>query len=298
MRIKHILAHQAGFAAYPHQALKATILGEDARLNKKLFAANPSMTYSNQLGEHLYAANWLKEFVWDLCMHSALRQKKFGRSYDYQYSCMGFYLMHKLIEKLVEQPMEVFLEDYFYKPLGLHYITYRPLEKFALDHIAPTEACDFFRNTIIQGIVHDPKAAIYGGVAGNAGLFSNAHDLAIVLQMNLQDGYYGGQRYLAKGVVGQFTAQQFKNNRRGLGWDKPAAKLQLSPTSAYASLATYGHLGFTGTAIWVDPQYALIYVFLANRTYPDQSNSQFVRQGIRRQVQDVIYQSLEELATQ
>lgn len=293
LRIKHILAHQAGLVPYHHQALKEKIVQENARLNNKLFSTYPSATYNNQLNPHLYTTPWLKEFIWDLCMHTPLQAKQCFKPRAYAYSCIGFYMMHKLVEKLVAQPMEVFLDDYFYKPLGCKYITYRPLEKFALDAIAPTEEYDFFRNSLIHGIVHDPQAAMYGGVAGNAGLFSNAHDLAVILQMNLQDGYYGGERYLKEGVIQQFTTQAFKNNRRGLGWDKPA-RTGSTHVSRYASSASYGHLGFTGTALWVDPTYELIYIFLSNRTYPTQANKKLIEQGIRTKIQDIIYQAMED----
>jgi len=294
LRIKHILAHQAGLVPYHDQALKVKILQENVRLNNKLFSPYPSATYNNQLSPDLYTTPWLKDFIWDLCMHSHLRKKKCFKSYEYEYSCIGFYIMHKLVEKLVEQPMEVFLEDYFYQPLGRSYITYRPLHKFTLDGIAPTEEYDFFRNSLIHGIVHDPQAAMYGGVAGNAGLFSNAHDLAVILQMNLQDGYYGGERYFKEGIIQQFTTKAFKNNRRGLGWDKPECKKGIN-SFIYASDATYGHLGFTGTAAWVDPEHGLVYIFLSNRTYPSQRNTKLAAQKIRTKIQEIIYKSLQDV---
>jgi beta-glucosidase-like glycosyl hydrolase/CubicO group peptidase (beta-lactamase class C family) len=294
LRIDYILAHQAGLVPYHHQSIKERVLQEDKRLNSTLFSAYPSATYSNQLGPQLYATPWLKDLIWDLCLHTRLKPKKWCRSYSYEYSCVGFFIMHKLVEKLVEQPMEVFLDDYFYQPMGLGYITYRPFQKFTLDNIAPTEECDYFRSSPIHGIVHDPKAAMYGGVAGNAGLFSNAHDLAVILQMNLQDGYYGGERYFRKGIVQQFTRQAFKKNRRGLGWDKPELSKEVN-TSLNASHAAYGHLGFTGTAAWVDPKYGLIYIFLSNRTYPNQRNTKLITQKLRIKVQDVIYQALQDV---
>ena len=139
--------------------------------------------------------------------------------------------------------------------------------------MAPTEEDNFFRQDLIQDVVHDPMAAFYGGVAGNAGLFSNANDLAVVLQMNLQNGYYGDKRHLQEGVVQAFVKKSFKDNRRGLGWDKPDKHNAPPTASAHASADSYGHSGFTGTAVWVDPQYDLIYVFLSNRAYPDVTNN-------------------------
>jgi CubicO group peptidase (beta-lactamase class C family) len=193
--------------------------------------------------------------------------------------------------------MDVFLAAHFYCPLGLAMLTYHPLHKFPKERIAPTEEDNFFRKDLIQGIAHDPMAALYGGVAGNAGLFSNANDLAILLQMNLQDGYYGDKRYLQPGVVQAFAKKQFKNNRRGLGWDKPRMGGENSPASMHASADAYGHTGFTGTMVWVDPQHDLIYIFLTNRTCPEANKNQLMKENIRTRIHDVVYEAIENRKT-
>ena len=144
---------------------------------------------------------------------------------------------------------------------------------------------------MVQGFVHDPGAAMYGGVAGHAGVFSNANDLAKIFQMNLQDGYYGGHQYLQPGVVKMFSTPPFENNRRGIGWDKPKLDGD-GPTSDYAPASTFGHTGFTGTAAWADPEFNLIYIFLSNRTFPDSSNFKLIKNNIRTRIQDIIYESL------
>ena len=168
--------------------------------------------------------------------------------------------------------------------------------KFERARIAPstelTEEVQPCRKGLIQGVVHDPMAVLYGGVAGNAGLFSNANDLAILLQMNLQDGYYGGKQYLPRGVVQTFARKQFKSNRRGLGWDKPGAPNAPSPASVYASPDSYGHTGFTGVVVWVDPQYHLIYIFLSNRTYPDETDNRLSMENVRTRIHDVVYEAI------
>ena len=201
-----------------------------------------------------------------------------------------------MAERLLVHPLDVFLEKHFYRSLGLATLTYRPLYKFERARIAPstelTEEVQPCRKGLIQGVVHDPMAVLYGGVAGNAGLFSNANDLAILLQMNLQDGYYGGKQYLPRGVVQTFARKQFKSNRRGLGWDKPGAPNAPSPASVYASPDSYGHTGFTGVVVWVDPQYHLIYIFLSNRTYPDETDNRLSMENVRTRIHDVVYEAI------
>ena len=156
--------------------------------------------------------------------------------------------------------------------------------------IAPTEQDHYYRNTTIRGNVHDQNAAVVGGVAGHAGIFSNANELAKLLQMHLNGGYYGGYKYFQSETVRKFTKTQFLGNRRGLGWDKPSSKI--NNTSRYCSASSFGHTGFTGTAVWVDPEQELIYIFLSNRTYPDASNGKLIRMNVRTKIQDVIYESI------
>jgi CubicO group peptidase (beta-lactamase class C family) len=133
---------------------------------------------------------------------------------------------------------------------------------------------------------------MFGGIAGHAGIFSNATDLAILAQMNLQDGYYGGTRYLQEGTIKKFTTQQSSRNRRGLGWDKPERNGKINPTSRYASAKSFGHTGFTGTAVWVDPEFGLVYVFLSNRIHPKANNNKLIKSNIRTRIQDAIYDSM------
>jgi beta-N-acetylhexosaminidase len=192
---------------------------------------------------------------------------------------------------MLNQPLDEFMDQNFYAPLGLSTMTYKPLLKVSRDVIAPTEDDKYFRHNLIWGSVHDQGAAMMGGVAGHAGLFSNANDLAILLQMNLQNGNYGGHKYFNTDVVSEFSKKQFKNNRRGLGWDKPEPESG-GPTSSMASLTTFGHTGFTGTGAWVDPENNLIYIFLSNRVYPDAGNNKLVTYNIRTRIHDVIYKAI------
>ena len=144
----------------------------------------------------------------------------------------------------------------------------------------------------MTGYVHDQGAAMHGGIAGHAGLFGNAIDLAKLGQMWLQKGEYGGLRYFKAETIELFTSKQYETSRRGLGWDKPVPSDPNGPTSIYASAKTFGHTGFTGTCVWVDPEFELVYVFLSNRVYPDMTNNKILNANIRPRIQDVIYQSI------
>ncbi|MDN4164714.1 glycoside hydrolase family 3 N-terminal domain-containing protein [Cytophagales bacterium LB-30] len=291
LSINAILAHQAGLQ--PYIPFWKRTLDETGQPQADFYSAYPESSFLSQVAGGLYGHTSLKDSVWKWTLESDLLPlKKRWSSYEYKYSDMGFYIMQKMSERLLNQPMEIFLEDNLYRPLGLSTMTYLPLCKFPVDRIAPTERDTYFRNEQICGIVHDQGAAMYGGIAGHAGIFSNANDLAILMQMHLQNGYYGGHRYFQEKTIPKFTEKHFRGNRRGLGWDKPATGKENNPASQYASYKTYGHTGFTGTAVWVDPEHDLIYVFLSNRIYPDANNTLLIKNNIRTRVQDVIYEAM------
>lgn len=177
--------------------------------------------------------------------------------------------------------------------MGASTLGYKPWERFSLDRIAPTELDNTFRQRQIQGDVHDPGAAMKGGVAGHAGLFSNANDLAMIMQMLVNGGTYGGTRYLSDKVVKEFTKCQFcstsgTGNRRGLGWDKPV-RGNGGPTCDCVSYASFGHTGFTGTMAWADPESKVVYVFLSNRVFPDATTNKLASMGIRTRIQEVVH---------
>ena len=174
---------------------------------------------------------------------------------------------------------------------------FHPRERFDLDRLVPTENDTLFRKQVIRGDVHDPTAALMGGVAGHAGLFSDAMDVAIIMQMILNNGVYGGDTLLDAGIIKDFTRIQFalEKNRRGAGFDKPAIiKGDPSPTCISASPDSFGHSGFTGTYTWADPNKGLVYVFLSNRVYPDAENNKLVKMDIRTRIQEAIYQAIAE----
>jgi len=289
--IRDLLTHQAGLLPFiPFWRRTVDELG----LNPQIYSAYPEQNFQNQISLGLYSINTLQDSLWQWTIDSNLRPTRFrrGSHYTYKYSDMGFYILKKLAEQHLNQPIEQFLEQNYYRPLGLNTMTYLPLCKFPVDRIAPTEDDKYFRNALICGTVHDQGAAMFGGIAGHAGIFSNAHDLAIMAQMNLQNGYYGGHRYLQDETLPKFTRQQNSRNRRGLGWDKPDRSGRTGPTSRYSSEDTFGHTGFTGTAVWVDPEFDLVYVFLSNRIHPKANNFKLIKSNIRTRIQDAIYESM------
>ena len=177
----------------------------------------------------------------------------------------------------------------------MQHTCYRPLKEFRHSQIVPTEDDKYFRHQLIHGYVHDPGAAMLGGVSGHAGLFSTAGDLAILMQMLLNGGTYGGRQYLQPATDDEFTRQQFplNENRRGIGFDKPdPLDWERGPTCEGASPRSYGHTGFTGTYAWADPEHGLIYIFLSNRINPSAGNTKLIRNNTRTKIQQVVYDAL------
>ncbi len=287
--IKEILTHQAGlwpFLPFWSNTLKDTVF------LPVFYNKNLSKEYPYQVANHLYASTGMRDSLWHWIINAKMRAKMDRTSFDYKYSDMGFYIMQHLAEKVLNQPLEDFLNQNLYEPLGANTTGFLPLSRFLPVQIAPTENDKLFRRTLLTGTVHDQGAAMQGGVAGHAGLFSDARDLAKVGQMLLQQGEYGGIQYYKPETVKIFTRKQFDSSRRGLGWDRPIQSDWNSPTSLYASPKTFGHTGFTGTCIWVDPEFDLVYVFLSNRVHPSMTNNKLLTAGIRSRIQDVIYQSI------
>ncbi len=287
--IKDILTHQAGlwpFLPFWTQTVK------DSTLMNKYYQTKQSDDYPFPVADSLFAHKTMKDSLWQWIIKAKVREKPTRTVFDYRYSDMGFYMLQHLAEKLLNQPMNVFLEQNIYEPLGAYTMGYLPRDKFAASRIAPTENDKLFRRRLLVGYVHDQGAAMHGGVAGHAGLFGSANDLAKLGQMWLNKGTYGGQKFFEPKTFELFTTKQFKDSRRGLGWDKPVLGDPAGPTSVYASAKTFGHTGFTGTCIWVDPEFNLVYIFLSNRVYPDMTNNKILNGNIRPRIQDVIYQSI------
>lgn len=211
----------------------------------------------------------------------------------YQYSCLNFVLLRKAIENISGKRLDQYVERKLYAPLGAYHTMYQPLRQIDRNHIAPTENDHFLRKQILIGYVHDEIAAFEGGVEGNAGLFSNAGDLAKLLQLLLNQGEYGGERFFTRETARLYTMTKSPKSRRGLGFDKPNLTNPLnSPTAVQAPASVFGHTGFTGTCFWIDPDNQLIYIFLTNRVYPNRWNKKLMSENIRTRIQEVIYDSM------
>ena len=248
--------------------------------------------YPFPVSKDLFASKIMRDSMWHWIVNAKIREKQPRTPYDYSYSDMGFYMMQHLAEKMLNQPIQDFLEQNIYGPIGAVTTGFLPLERFPEHQMAPTEVDKQFRGSTLVGYVHDQGAAMFGGVAGHAGLFSNANDLAKLGQMWLQKGEYGGVRFFKPKTIELFTQKQYETSRRGLGWDKPTISDWNGPTTLYASPKTFGHTGFTGTAIWVDPEFNLVFVFLSNRVYPDMLNNKLLTANIRPRIQEIIYRSI------
>lgn len=284
--IRQLLSHNAGLISYV-PFWKRTLGGadrletfyyeteEDEKNDNRSYGIKPTPALRDSL------KNWI--------LKSPL--VKYDSVPGYNYSDIGFMILHQVVESITKQPMEDYLEANFYQPLHLDRLKFNPMQKGVNRfEIAPTEYDFYFRNEQVWGQVHDRNAAVFGGVAGHAGLFSNSHDLMILMQMIAQNGQYGGIQYLKPSTISYFNEQYFPGNRRALGWDKKSETI--SNAAPKASFSSFGHTGFTGTLVWVDPEFDLVFVFLSNRIYPDANNYKLIQKDIRTRVQDVVYEAI------
>jgi beta-N-acetylhexosaminidase len=286
LNIRAILAHQSGLQAWVPFYIK-TILNN--KLDTIIYRSDSSTYYPYRVAKNVYINKDYPDIIYQRILRGPIKKK------EYKYSDLGYYFMKKIIEK---QSGEL-LEDYvakIYSKLGMTTTTYLPREKFSLDRIPPTENDTVFRKQIIHGDVHDPGAAMLGGVGGHAGIFSNANDLAKLMQMYMQKGVYGGERYITDTTLNEFTKCQFcyeeKENRRAAGFDKPFLQGHGGPTCDGISQNSFGHSGFTGTLAWADPDEEVVYIFLSNRVYPSAENSKLLKMNIRTNIQQVVYDAI------
>jgi beta-glucosidase-like glycosyl hydrolase/CubicO group peptidase (beta-lactamase class C family) len=286
--IRDIMTHQAGLQAWIPFYLKTLKKG---RPDPAIYQVVPSAEYPLRVSEGLYIRKDYPDSVFRAILDSPLRP-----SHDYKYSDVGFYLLRWLIEKETGQRMEEYLDASFYKPMGMSTTGFLPRNRFPANRIMPTEYDTVFRKQLIRGDVHDPGAAMLGGISGHAGLFSDAADLAVILQLFLNKGEYGGRQFFLPSTIKEFTRVQFpaNGNRRALGFDKPTLNpISDGPCCKSASPESFGHSGFTGTYIWADPENQLSYIFLSNRVYPDTSNEKIVEMNIRTRIHQAMYDILE-----
>lgn len=293
MLIKDVLIHQSRLLAwipfYKNTMNAYAGKGKKPLIpSSKYYASTPSSDFSVEVAKDIYMKN---EFVDD--MKRQIIDSELKATNNYLYSDLGMILMADLIKNVSQKPLDIYAKESFYGPLSISHTLFNPLHKFGAFQIAPTEEDNYFRMQRVQGHVHDMAAAMLGGVSGHAGLFSNAGDLAVLLQMLLNKGEYNGVRFLKPQTVAYFTQRQGGSTRRGYGWDmKELDEKKTANMSAQASANTYGHTGFTGNAFYADPDHNLIYVFLSNRTFPDMNNNKLMSGDYRPRIQTVIYEAL------
>lgn len=278
--IKELLTHQAGLIPY-------IPFWKDALMESGVFSPDSSATHPFRVAEGMYIReDYFKDVMWKEMLETPLRSR--GK---YVYSDLSMYFMQAVVEKVAGERMDHYLSRNFYRPLGLATMGFRPRLRLPPERLVPTEEDTYFRMQLLRGDVHDQGAAMAGGIAGHAGLFSDANDLMIVGQMLLNGGIYGGHRYLDSATVELFNTPPYKGNRRGLGFDKPRPDPSSTLMKAGVSMRTFGHTGFTGTCIWVDPESEIIYIFLSNRVNPSADNWKYNEMEIRPRIQKAIYRA-------
>ena len=289
LTIENILLHQAGLVAYI-PFYKETIDEKGVPLAGYYSTAKKD-SFGIRVAKNMYMRN-----DWRDTLYKRILQSPLGKTNRYVYSDNDFIFLGKVVEAISGQPLDEYVKKEFYRPMGLTTAGFKPAEQFALNRIAPTEQEKYFRLQLLRGDVHDPGAAMFGGVAGHAGLFSNAYDLAMIMQMLLNGGTINGKRYLQKETVELFTSYHSSISRRGFGFDKPEKDnhIRPDPYPCYtASPLTFGHTGFTGTCVWADPTYNLVFVFLSNRVNPDGGdNTKLLRMNVRTNIQEAIYRAM------
>ena len=236
----------------------------------------------------LFMRNDYKDSIQEIIKESELLSRL-----RYRYSDLPYYILKNYLEGFYDKSLHEITQDRFYKSLGANYTTYNPRKKFSLKDIVPTEIDSYYRYKKVHGYVHDMGAAMQGGIGGHAGVFSNANDVAKIMQMYLQKGFYGGKRYFKNETVDKFNKCYYchADNRRGIGFDKPQLGDE-GPTCGCISMTSFGHSGFTGTYAWADPEQEIVYIFLANRTYPEAGKNLLLRENIRTEIQRLIYEAI------
>ncbi len=284
---KNLLSHYGGLQAWI-PFYKAT-LNSDKSPSDRYYSFNSKQGFTTQVVENLYLRNDYQDSIMKQITDSKLLEKK-----EYKYSDFTFILLKEFLEKTTAKTLDVLSTENFYKSLGMNNTTYNPLRKFDKSIIAPTEVDTYFRHALIKGYVHDMAAAMQGGVAGHAGIFSNAMDIAKIMQMYLQKGNYGNVQYFKPSTFDIFNTCYFcsEGNRRGLGFDKPQLGKE-GPTCGCVSKSSFGHTGFTGTMAWADPETEIVYIFLSNRTFPDSNvENKLSKENIREDIQKVIQEAI------
>ncbi|TDE28311.1 beta-N-acetylglucosaminidase [Flavobacterium ranwuense] len=286
INFKDLLSHYAGLAAgIPFY--KAT-MDKSKFPSEVYFRKIPEEQFSKQLADSLFIRNDFSDTIMKMIVKSKVSLKK-----EYKYSDLTFMILKDYLEKTTGKTLDVLIQENFYRSLGMNNSSFNPLAKFDINRISPTETDTYFRHQLLQGYVNDLSAALEGGVSGHAGVFSNAMDVAKIMELYLQKGSYGNQRYFSEKTFEDFNTCYFcaAGNRRGVGFDKPQLGTE-GPTCGCASMTSFGHTGYTGTMAWADPETQIVYVFLSNRTFPVAGENRLSKENIREDIQKVIYEAI------
>lgn len=290
LKLHDILLHQAGLVAYI-SFYRETIDPQTGAPSPLIYSNTLKPGFTTPVARDLYIRD-----DWNDTLLKRIMQSPLGPKGKYIYSDNDFILLGKIVQAITGMPLDQYVQKTFYGPMGMTTTGFKPFEHFGLEKVAPTEKENYFRRQLLQSYVHDEGAAMFGNVSGHAGLFSDATDLFKLYQMLLDGGIYDGVQYLKPETIKYFTAYHSDISRRGFGFDKPEkdnANRREPYPSALASPETFGHTGFTGTCVWVDPQSKMVYIFLSNRVYNTRDNNLLSQLGIRGKIQDAIYKALQ-----
>lgn len=280
----HTSGMPAGLPIYQFIAYVDSVIGKFDRY----YCDESNSYYCVEVARDFYLDSSYLDSLW-LAMHNIWPGEK-----TYVYSDANFNILYQVLRRKMPEgkSYDEFLDSVYYNPMHLRTMGYLPLQNLdTLEHrIAPTEYDTYWRYQLLKGYVHDPNAALYGGVAGNAGLFSNANDLGVLFQMLLNGGTYGGKRYLKEETVRRFVTHQ-EGSHRGLGFDKPTGQ-SMNTVAPDCPITAFGHTGFTGACVWADPDNELVFVFLSNRVYPDPNNKKIITYGVRKRIHQVFYDQM------
>ncbi|MGY0392384.1 glycoside hydrolase family 3 N-terminal domain-containing protein [Bizionia sp. KMM 8389] len=284
--LKQMLSHYARLS--PWIPFYFATLDDNKKPDPKYYKKSPSGQFTVKVANELYIRADYQD-----SMQKIIRESDLLKTQRYRYSDLPYYILKKYIEQYYDKGLDELVQDHFYNSLGANLTTYNPNNKFSDLNIVPTEMDDYFRYQKVQGYVHDMGAAMQGGIGGHAGIFSNANDVAKIMQTYLQKGYYGGKRYFKAETLDKFNTCFYceNDNRRGVGFDKPQLGTN-GPTCGCVSMSSFGHSGFTGTYAWADPDQEIVYVFLANRTFPKAGTNTLLKENIRTDIQALIYEAI------
>lgn len=290
--MRDILAHQAGLRAWiPYYSESQR---RNGRYKRNSVSSDSSANFPYRISD---TGLFLHKDYRTEKIYKMIKKSKVSKDKSYLYSGLSFYLYPELVERITGKPFDQYLYEAFYQPLGAETLGFKAGERFPLERIVPTEVDTFFRMQTLHGVVHDEGAAMMLGVSGNAGLFSNARDLAKVYQMLMNGGTYDDQEYLKPSTVEEFTKCQFceQGNKRGMGFDKPLIEYDSLRSSVAKGVSpeSFGHTGYTGTLVWADPANDLLFVFLSNRVHPTRDNRKIYTLNVRPKIHNLVYDLLE-----